>query len=128
MKLKNPSKNLTPNLTEKATCKAFYGQVMAMKAWNQFKNDFMLFHIANEQFTSRGYTLELMRMGMMPGVADYFCATGNRFGFLEFKRNKKCKLTPKQEEFKEMCAKLSIPYEVAYTIEDGVNWLHKLLN
>jgi hypothetical protein len=114
MKLKNPSKNLTPNLTEKATCKAFYGQVMAMKAWNQF--------------TSRGYTLELMRMGMMPGVADYFCATGNRFGFLEFKRNKKCKLTPKQEEFKEMCAKLSIPYEVAYTIEDGVNWLHKLLN
>lgn len=102
-------KNSIPK--EKEICKAFYNQYQSLKLYKQFDKNVFVFHIANEQNCSKYYTMELKRMGLTGGVADY-CVLyeGGKVAFIEFKRNGKCKLTKSQEYFKDICLKLGIPF------------------
>jgi hypothetical protein len=111
-------------MKEKDICKLFYKRYQMMKAYNQFPNNAFVFHIANEQNCSKHYTIELMRMGLTAGVADYcVMANNNRSGYLEFKRNEKCKLTPKQLEFKIECEAREIPYTVVWDAQAAIEFV-----
>lgn len=114
-------------MKEKEICKLFYKQYLYMKAYNQFSNNAFVFHIANEQNCSKYYTMELMRMGLTAGVADYCIITNEgRVGFIEFKRNSKCKLTPAQRKFKAECEERDIGYIVAWDVEEAIKFVKNI--
>lgn len=114
-------------LKEKDLCKLFYHRVRVLQDLKQFPFEFFIFHIANEQYTSRGYTMELIRMGLRSGVADYcILIPGGRVAFLEFKRDSKCKLSEKQESFQKQCLWLEIPYGVSWDVDKAIEWIYSL--
>lgn len=114
-------------IKEKDICKSFYHKVRILQEYNQFAFDFYIFHIANEQNTSKAYTLNLVKMGLRAGVADYcLLLPKGRVAFIEFKRNCKCKLTDKQKEFLEICNKLEIPHLVAWDADQAIDWIKGL--
>jgi hypothetical protein len=109
---------------EKDICKAFYKQYKELKAYNQFKNNAFVFHIANEQNCNRSYTIMLKGMGLTAGVADYCVITNDgRVAFIEFKRDAKCKLSPKQLEFKAECEQRDIVYKVVWNVDEAIKFL-----
>ena len=112
---------------EKSICKEFYNQVRLRQLYNEFKKDFFIFHIANEQFNNAGYTKNLMAMGLRPGVFDYCVISEGRVGFIEFKRDSKHKLSPKQVEFKEILEGLGIPHLVTWEVDQAIDWLKEWL-
>lgn len=117
----------TKEPTEKQICIAFYKQFSQLQGLNYFKKLIVLFHIANEQYTSKGYTMSLKAMGLLSGVADYcVLIDGGKVAFIEFKRNAKCKLSPNQLWFKEQCEVMGIPYAVVHTIEAAMAFLQSL--
>ncbi len=84
-------------------------------------------HIANENISGRAYTIKLLRMGMMPGAADYHIwYGGGRSCYIEFKRNSKCKQTPSQVVFEEFARKFGFEYYLVWDVEDAINLLLKL--
>lgn len=111
-------------------CIQFYKQVLILQAYNQLPNTIKVFHIANESLSSAAYTKKLMRMGLMPGIADYGInikdPKGGRIAYLEFKRDKTCKQTPAQKEFQAHCEEFYIPYKVVWTVDDAIEWLKAL--
>ena len=114
---------------ESEICISFYHQIQTLKNMNFFVKEFVLFHIANEQNTNVKYTMHLKKMGLLAGAPDYCCIAENgSVFFLEFKRNAKCKLTKSQKAFQERCVKFDIPYFVAYTEQEGINFLLSMLN
>ncbi len=137
----------TPKIKEKDICKAFYTQFKALQSYNQLPKEIVLFHIANERDTNPKYTILLKKkgggfkknglslvtaslksMGMIGGVADYcVLLPQGKVAFIEFKRNAKCKLTTSQQEFKAQCETLSIPYNIAYSADNGVELLIALV-
>jgi hypothetical protein len=112
---------------EKELCKAFYRQYQSLRLYNQFKNNALVFHIANEQNCSKAYTLQLKRMGLLPGVADYcILLKGCRVAFLEFKRDKKSKQSINQRNFELECYDLSIPYLLTHDVDKALSWIQAL--
>lgn len=112
---------------EKEVCKQFYRRVRIMQAYNQFGFEFFIFHVGNESPSSNGYRIELGRMGVRAGVADYCIIYGEgKVAFIEFKRDNKCKLTEKQEDFKIVCERLKTPHFVAYDTDIAIEWLKGL--
>jgi len=117
-------------IKEKDLCIAFYTRYKMLKAYNQFSKRLLVFHVANEQNTSRGYTMMLRSMGLTAGVADYcVLVEGGRVAFIEFKRSEKeKKLKPKQQWFKEQCDALGIPYSIQWDVDKALNFLNDFAN
>lgn len=68
-------------------------------------------------------------MGLTAGVPDYcIVMPEGKVAFIEFKRDKKAKLTYKQEEFKNKCKELDTPYLLCYSEEDAINFIKLMLN
>jgi hypothetical protein len=112
---------------EKDLCKQFYHKVCFLQHYNQFNSEFFIFHIANENISSDAYRIQLGLMGVKAGVADYcILIKGGRVAFLEFKRDSKCKPTPKQKEFSETCLKLEIPYTIKWDVDEAIDWLRSI--
>jgi hypothetical protein len=112
---------------EKDLCKQFYHRVRILQLHNQFPFGFFIFHVANEQNTSKAYTFQLLKMGLRPGVLDYcLLLPGGKVAFIEFKRNARCKPTDRQKEFIETCVKLGIPTIVTYDVDEAVEWIKGL--
>lgn len=118
---------------EKDICKEFVKLFEFLNFHKQFKNQdgtpkpMFMFHIANEQHTTKAYTLSLKAMGLKAGVADYcFLLPGGRVAFIEFKRDKRCYLSAAQKEFSLICETLNIPYMVAYSVDDAISWIRQL--
>lgn len=113
---------------EKSICKEFYNQVRLRQLYNEFKCEFFIFHIANEQYNSIAYTKSLMTMGLRAGVFDYcIISEGGKVGFIEFKRDSKHKLSPKQVEFKDQLDSLNIPYLVTWDSDEAIEWVKSFL-
>lgn len=120
-------KNTLKKRLEKSICKEFYNQVRLRQLYNEFKCEFFIFHIANEQFNNVGYTKSLMAMGLRSGVFDYCVIAKGKVGFIEFKRDSKHKLSPKQVEFKDYLDSLGIPYLVTWDSDEAIEWLKSFL-
>ena len=115
--------------TEKQICISFYKEFKQLQAYNHFPKKLLLFHIANEQYTSKGYTMSLKAMGLVSGVADYcVLSEGGQVAFIEFKRNAKSKLSPNQVWFKEKCEAMGITYVVKWTSQDALTFLKDFTN
>lgn len=113
--------------TEKQLSKSFYKRVQILQAYNQLSRDILLIHIPNEQIGNKGWTLELMRMGMVSGTPDYLVLIkGGKCAFIEFKRNSKCKLSLHQKKFKSYCDDLDVPHFIAWDIDQAVDILRDL--
>jgi 3-hydroxy-3-methylglutaryl CoA synthase len=98
-----------------------------MQAYNQFNFDFFIFHVPNQQNTSKAYTMELVRMGLRAGVADYcILFPGAQTAFLELKRNKTCRMSRKQESFQKQCFLLGNPYMCTHDIDLAISWITNL--
>ena len=111
---------------EKDICKMFMRRFEVMNAYKQFKKKMSIFHIANEQYNNKSYTISLMQMGLKAGVADYcLLMEGGRTAFLEFKRCKSSKLSSNQETFRDVCQSLGIPYEVFYEVDSAIDWIKR---
>lgn len=116
-------------IKERELCKVFYEEVQLRKQLNNFNKNFFIFHVANEQKTNIAYTLMLKSMGLTSGVADYcILYEGGKVAFIEFKRNKKCKLTKSQEAFKNICEALNVPYFMTCDVQDAIKFLNRLFN
>lgn len=111
---------------EALLCQNFRNSVIHLKRCNQFKCDFMLLHIPNEQLsgTNENYKKFLGRMGVISGAADYCIISVNgKASFLEFKKDSKGKLSTRQKAFKEQCEELNIPYKMVWTVEQGIDFI-----
>ncbi len=107
-------------------CISFYNKYLILKAYNQL-NNIKLIHIANEQMTSKAYTMKLLRMGMTPGVADYLVAIkGGKCAFIEFKRTSKCKQSHNQIKFEVDITELGFEYYLVWNVECALSILEKL--
>ena len=120
----------SPKPLESELCIGFYRQIKTLQAFKILKDNVKVFHIANESMSSAAYGKKLIRMGMLPGIADYGInikdEKGGRIAYLEFKRDKSCKQTATQKEFQRHCEEFGIPYRVVHTIEDGVAFVKEL--
>jgi hypothetical protein len=119
---------------ESDICKAFIRRVKILKAWNYFKTDFEILHVANEQQSIRKnlkdimYLKHLCAMGLYPGASDYMIMyKPGKMASIEFKRNKSSKLSNNQKVFKSRCEDLCIPYLCTYDVDEAVAFMEKLL-
>jgi hypothetical protein len=119
--------------TETKLCKKFMAEVWEMQALNQFPAPFVILHIANERKSTGNRIMDMLHnkhlkaMGMMKGAPDYLILF--RFGkvaAIEFKRDKTCKLSDSQKEFKVKCEDLLIPYLMTYSKDEAIGWIHEL--
>lgn len=114
---------------EKDICKRFYQQFQQLKALNYFGSEVFIFHIANEQYTNIGYTRNLNSMGLTAGVADYCVLMPLRMvAFIEFKRSPRCKQSPAQVAFQQVCERLDIPYLLTSDGAQAVEWIKGLIS
>lgn len=104
---------------------AFFKQFQVLQSLKQFKKGVCLFHIANERKCNFKYGRLLKDMGVMAGVADYcLLMEGGKVAFIEFKRDKRSKQNDNQKEFQRQCEAMQIPYVVAYTPEQAIQFIH----
>jgi hypothetical protein len=115
---------------EKDICKEFYHKVRTLQLYNAFGFHFFIFHVANEQNTSKNYTIELKRMGLRAGVADYcVLLPDGRVAFIEFKRDEASarKKNENQIAFHDECKLLQIPYLLTWDAEVAIDWIKALV-
>lgn len=113
--------------TEKEICTKFFIKFSTLQSCGYFKKKLLMFHVANEQYNNRNYTMSLQRMGLTAGVADYcVLLEGGKVAFIEFKRNAKAKMSDNQIWFKERCEALDIPYSLHWTIEGAIEFIQRL--
>ncbi len=121
-KTHNITTSISHSPLEKHICQQFYREIQQLKALNYFSCNIFPFHIANEQYTSVGYTRTLKSMGLTAGVADYcILMPYGKVAFIEFKRNERCKISTAQKEFATICSELGIPYYVAYNSQQAID-------
>lgn len=121
------SKINSTTIKESAICKQFVQQVKQLQAFKQFKTDFTMLHVPNEQLSNPAYIYHLLGLGMLPGAADYLILyEGGRVAAIEFKRDKTCRLSNSQKAFKETCDRLKIPYLCTYKITEAIDFLKYL--
>lgn len=107
-------------------CVLFYRKVKILQDYNQLTN-IKVIHMANESLSGRAYTIKLLRMGLLPGLADYHVwYGGGRSCYIEFKRSQKCKQTPSQIKFEAEARKFGFDYHLMWDVEDAINLLLKL--
>lgn len=119
---------------ESDLCKSFIRNVKTLKAYNYYKTDFEIVHVANEH-KATGHTVKdimylkhLVSMGLYPGAADYFILyKPGRIAAMEFKRNKSSKLTKNQLTFKKRCDDMKIKYICTYDIDEALEFVRGLL-
>ncbi len=112
---------------ESDICKGFIRQVRFLQQMKQFDFDFELFHVANEQFTTKNYMRHLITMGLLAGVADYCCIYHpGKVAFIEFKRSESSRLSENQIVFRTLCERLSIPYCLAYDADSAIKFIKSL--
>lgn len=114
-------------MLEKDLCIQFYTRYKALHFYKQFKKKVILFHIPNERKSKIQHYNQLKMMGVLSGVPDY-CALieGGDVAFIEFKRDKKSKLSSPQEAFKTTCEELKIPYLKTCSVDEAINFLQSL--
>lgn len=112
-------------MKEKDLCIAFYNQVQQLQNMNYFKKPFLLFHVANESFTSKAYAKQLQRMGVTPGIADYCILKKGSVMFIEFKRDKQSmkRVSDPQKHFIELCKELEIQCLLTYSIDEAIKFI-----
>jgi hypothetical protein len=113
---------------ESILCKQFVMQFKYEQAYKQLPDDMLLIHIPNENISSPSYRIHLKTMGLMAGVLDYMVLYTGGIAFIEFKRDKTCKLTKHQQKFILMLKALNIQYLVTCCIEEAITFLKKLKN
>ena len=70
------------------------------------------------------YTMHLKRMGLVSGIADYCVLKDNGEAmFIEFKRNKKCKLSVSQKDFMELCKELNVKFLMTSDVEQAIDFI-----
>lgn len=114
---------------ESDLCIEFVKQYEYLSLLNQFKSELFMFHVANERKANKQYHIKLSRMGVVAGVADYCIVyPEGRVAFIEFKRDaKSCKkLSPPQENFREMCKESNTPYLLTCSVEEAIDFLKTL--
>lgn len=82
-----------------------------------------IWHTPNGVFCGPKEAAKLLRMGMLPGVADLAILTARataygRLFFLEVK-TKSGKLSKEQKEFRDFCDMACVPYVVVRSIDDA---------
>lgn len=113
---------------EKNICKAFVKLFYILHNTGEFKNA-MLIHIPNEQYNNVSYTQQLIALGLMPGAADYLVlGPYGRSFFIEFKREEKSNLSPKQRLFKEKVEMLDFFYLKTCSVEEAIDHIRNFLN
>lgn len=119
---------------ESDLCKAFIRNVKKLKAYNYYKTDFEIVHVANERISTGNkvrdsiYGNHLVSMGLYPGVADYFILyKPGRIAAMEFKRDKTAKLGKNQLTFKKRCDDMEIKYICTYDIDEALEFVRGLL-
>lgn len=118
----------TIKLTEATLSKQFIKKVYTLQHLNYFSKKFFIFHIPNERKSHPLVHINLKLMGVTAGIFDYcILVEGGKCGFIEFKRNSKCKLTPAQEEFGSLCDSFKIPWKKVWECEDGIDFIKSLL-
>ncbi len=110
--------------TEHDHCKQFFSEVMFLLNHRQLK-PFIIYHNANERIVDKkkgfvGYFLRLKAIGMRSGVADYVLTSKDKSIYIEFKRDKSCKLSREQMKFRDECDMLDIPYLCTYEVEKAI--------
>lgn len=117
-------------MKESDICKRFFRTVQIMQGYNQFPKDFFIFHVPNETVVPNEYFhrthKHLQMMGLIGGVADYMILYDKGWAAIEFKRDAKCKLTDKQQEFKLICNLFGAPYLLTHSDEEAINFLKNL--
>lgn len=101
--------------------------VSVLNSYIQIKKpNFVYFHVPNEISSNKNpiFGAKLKKMGKTNGVADYIFLWENGSGCIEFKAGKNG-LTESQKTFSENCSKFKIPYEVARSVDEGINILKK---
>lgn len=114
---------------EKDICKEFYHKVRTLQQYNAFGFHFFIYHVANEQNTNKNYTIELKRMGLRAGVADYcLILPEGRTAYIEFKRDETSarRKNEGQLAFKEACEQLKVPYLITWDAEVAIEWIRQL--
>lgn len=106
---------------EYETCVAFWEWCHYVKFNGMPLNKYM-FHIPNERKCKPATAIALKKMGLTPGVYDYFVMipTDDDHGlFLEFKRDEKCSLTDSQVVWGSNLTKFKYGRAVAKSFEQG---------
>lgn len=117
-----------PSPKESDICKAFCKQVKQMQSLRAFKRDFILIHVPNESFTTKGYRYHLASLGVYKGVADYLILYNGGWVAIEFKRSKRESQSIHQKAFEIRCNEMNIPYLLTFSIEEAIDFLLKLFN
>lgn len=122
-------------LKESDLCKQFVLQVKQRKVWNYYKKRFILMHVPNERVAIKnkalqmGYLRSQYAQGMLAGAPDYIIMyEGGKVAAIEFKRDKRSKLTIDQEHFKSNCSELELPYLCTYNVDEALSFMDGLLN
>jgi hypothetical protein len=87
--------------------------------------DLLFWHTPNGEKRDIIIALKLKRMGVRPGVPDFFIPKFKLF--IEFKRNKRQKLTTEQKEVKEKLQEYNYKYIILYNFKDSVEILTSYL-
>ena len=85
-----------------------------------------LFAIPNGEIRDIGTAVKLKKSGVKAGVADLYLMDYSTF--IEFKRDKKCKQTPSQKQFEEICKSTGHKYILVYGLEDAFHKIERLIN
>lgn len=115
--------------TEAAISKAFLRTIKQLQSVNYFSKELFIFHIPNERKSHPLVKINLKFMGVVAGIADYcILVKGGKWpcAFLEFKRDKNCKLSLAQQGFSTLCADFGIPFKKVYTVNDGIEYIKEL--
>lgn len=117
-------------MKEKDICKLFYRLASEMNELNQFSHKFLIMHIPNERIKTSTkdtfYSYNQAWMGTKFGCADYLIAWDTGCAFIEFKRNRKCKMTKNQEVFAANCRELGIPYFLTWDVDEVIDFMKTL--
>jgi len=116
-------------MKEKDISKAFFIRFQTLQQYKQFNKNVFVFHVANEQNNNPLYTMQLKKMGLIAGVADYcILIEGGKVAFMEFKRNAKCKLSEAQKQFQSLCESFEIPYAVVWDVDNAIDFIKQCCN
>jgi hypothetical protein len=76
------------------------------------------FHVPNEGKRSIAGHQKMIAMGMVQGMTDFVLVCAGRVAFLELKRpDGKGRLSKKQEDFRDLCKALGLPWTMAEDLE-----------
>ncbi len=108
--------------------KSLYNRIRTKQLYNQYPIEFFIYATCNEHLGGVQYINHLKQMGMRPGVADIGILICKHLpAFIELKRTAKAKLTPAQEEFRDMCYRFGYGWHLCTDVDEGEQWFNDYL-